>query len=408
MSDLVSRFLEYVKINTRSEEGSEENPSTKVQFDLAEKLAAQLKELGLKDAGVDKHCYVTATLEANMDKKVPVIGFLAHLDTSPDVSGEGVKPKIVENYDGKDIVLNRKENIILSPESFPELKNYIGDTLITSDGTTLLGADDKAGIAEIMTAAEHLVRNPDIKHGTIKIAFTPDEEIGKGTDHFDVKKFGADFAYTLDGGKLGELEFENFNAAKAVITVKGRNIHPGYAKNRMVNSALIAMEYNSMLPVEQTPFYTEKREGFFHLISVAGDVEETKLSYLVRDHDMEKFEAKKELARGIGDFLNQKHGEGRVDVHLEDQYLNMREKLEPVMHIVETAEKAMIDSGIKPIKAPIRGGTDGARLSYMGLPTPNLFAGGHNFHSRFEYVPVRAMEKAVEVVLRIIELYAAR
>jgi len=408
MSDLVSRFLEYVKINTISDEESNESPSTKIQFDLANKLVDELNALGLEDVGVDENCYVTATLPGNTDKEIPVIGFVAHLDTSPDVSGEDVKPKIVENYDGKEIVLNAEKNITLSPESFPELKDYIGDTIITTDGTTLLGADDKAGIAEIMSAMEHLTKNPDIKHGTIKIGFTPDEEIGKGTDHFDVKKFGADFAYTLDGGKVGELEFENFNAAKATITVKGRNIHPGYAKNSMINSTIIAMEFNSMLPVNQTPFYTEKREGFFHLTKIAGEVEETKLVYIVRDHDMEKFNTKKELAEKVGDFLNHKYGEGTVTVDLEEQYLNMREKIEPVMHIVDSAEKAMIDVGINPIKVPIRGGTDGARLSYMGLPTPNLFAGGHNFHSRFEYVPVKSMEKAVEVILRIIAIYTEK
>ena len=408
MSDLVSRFLEYVKINTISDEESNESPSTKIQFDLANKLVDELNALGLEDVGVDENCYVTATLPGNTDKEIPVIGFVAHLDTSPDVSGEDVKPKIVENYDGKEIVLNAEKNITLSPESFPELKDYIGDTIITTDGTTLLGADDKAGIAEIMSAMEHLTKNPDIKHGTIKIGFTPDEEIGKGTDHFDVKKFGADFAYTLDGGKVGELEFENFNAAKATITVKGRNIHPGYAKNSMINSTIIAMEFNSMLPVNQTPFYTEKREGFFHLMKIVGEVEKTKLVYIVRDHDMEKFNTKKKLAEKIGDFLNHKYGEGTVTVDLEEQYLNMREKIEPVMHIVDSAEKAMIDVGINPIKVPIRGGTDGARLSYMGLPTPNLFAGGHNFHSRFEYVPVKSMEKAVEVILRIIAIYTEK
>ncbi|MCD6379009.1 peptidase T, partial [bacterium] len=319
MSELVDKFLEYVKINTISNEDSKESPSTKFQFVLAEKLVNELQTLGLEDVGIDKHCYVTATLPGNIDKEIPVIGFLAHLDTSPEVSGSGVTPQIIEDYDGNEIVLNAEENIVLSPEDFPDLKNYIGETLITTDGTTLLGADDKAGIAEIMSALEHLVKNPDIKHGTIKIGFTPDEEIGEGTDHFDVKKFGADFAYTLDGGKLGELEFENFNAAKATITVKGRNIHPGYAKDKMINSTIIAMEFNSMLPVNQTPFYTEKREGFFHLIKMNGEVEETELIYIVRDHDMEKFKAKNELVKKIGDFLNHKYGEGTVNVNLEEQ-----------------------------------------------------------------------------------------
>ncbi len=408
MSEVINRFLEYVKIDTKSDEESKSSPSTEVQFDLANKLVEELKGLGLEDASVDENCYVMATLPSNLDKESTVIGFIAHMDTSPDMSGTDVKPQFVEDYDGKDIVLNKKENIVLSPDSFPELLGYVGQTLITTDGTTLLGADDKAGIAEIVTAIEHLVKNPDIKHGTIKIAFTPDEEIGRGTEHFDVKKFGAELAYTLDGGQIGELEFENFNAAKLTVKVKGLNVHPGYAKNKMVNSMLIAMEYNSMLPVNQTPFYTEKYEGFFHMASVKGEVEETVMTYIVRDHDMAKFKEKQELAEKIGEFLNHKHGEGTVEVELTEQYLNMREKIEPVMHIVETAEQAMKNVGVEPKKTPIRGGTDGSKLSYMGLPTPNLFTGGHNYHGRFEYIPVESMEKAVKVILEIIDLYATR
>jgi tripeptide aminopeptidase len=405
MKDVVERFLEYVRIDTRSDEDSDTNPSTEKQFDLAKRLVEELKGLGLEDASVDEKCYVMATLPSNIDTDCPVIGFIAHLDTSPEISGEGVSPQMVENYDGGDIRLNGET--VLSPSDFPELSFYEGQTLITTDGTTLLGADDKAGIAEIMTALEYLSENPDVGHGTIKVAFTPDEEIGRGADHFDVEKFSADLAYTLDGGRVGELEFENFNAAKATVKVKGRNVHPGYAKNKMINSMIIAMEFNSMLPVSETPFYTEKYEGFYHLTNMSGDVENSKLVYIVRDHDMKKFNEKKELVGKIAAFLNEKHGEGTVEVELVDQYFNMREKIEPVMHVVETAEKAMLAVGVEPRKTPIRGGTDGARLSYMGLPTPNIFTGGHNYHGRFEYIPVESMKKAVEVVLKIVELYAA-
>ncbi len=405
MKDLVERFLDYVSIDTRSDEDSESNPSTEIQFDLAKKLVKELKALGLEDAAVDDKGYVMATLPANVDRKIPVLGFIAHLDTSPDITGTDVKPNIVKDYGGGDIVLNKAENIVLSPEQFPELEDYRGQTIITTDGTTLLGADDKAGVAEIMSAVEHLVENPGIEHGTIKIAFTPDEEIGRGADHFDVEKFGAEYAYTLDGGAIGEIEFENFNAAKLVVTVAGRNVHPGYAKNKMINSMIIAMEYNSLLPPAETPFHTDHYEGFFHLTSVKGDVEKTVLSYLVRDHDMEKFKARKSFAESAGSFLDKKYGEGTVSVELTDQYFNMREKIEPVMHVVEKAEDAMIAAGVEPKRTPIRGGTDGARLSYMGLPTPNIFTGGHNFHGRFEYIPVESMHKAVDVVLGIIALY---
>lgn len=406
MKKVVERFLNYVAIDTKSEYDSPDFPSSKKQFELANLLVKELNELGLKDVSVDENCYVMATLPSNTDKKVPTIGFIAHMDTSPDMSGENVKPKIVENYDGGDIILNEKNNIVLSPKDFPELKEYIGQTLITTDGTTLLGADDKAGIAEIMTAIEYLVNNPQIEHGDIKVAFTPDEEVGRGADHFNVEKFNADFAYTVDGGRLGELEYENFNAAGVKLTIKGRNVHPGSAKNKMINSIEIAMELNSMLPENQKPKYTEGYEGFFLLSSLNGDVEETKASYIIRDHFKDKFEEKKALMQKVVDFLNAKYGEGTVHVEIKDQYYNMKEKIEPVMHIVDTAKKAMEELGITPLITPVRGGTDGARLSYMGLPCPNLFTGGHNYHGKYEFIPTESMEKAVEVILKIVELYS--
>ncbi|SCG82301.1 tripeptide aminopeptidase [Proteiniborus sp. DW1] len=406
MKKVVDRFLNYVAIDTKSEYDSQDFPSSKKQFELANLLVKELNELGLKDVSVDENCYVMATLPSNTDKKVPTIGFIAHMDTSPDMSGENVKPKIVENYDGGDIILNKENNIVLSPKDFPELKEYIGKTLITTDGTTLLGADDKAGIAEIMTAIEYLVNNPQIEHGDIKVAFTPDEEVGRGADYFDVKKFNADFAYTVDGGRLGELEYENFNAAGVKLTIKGRNVHPGSAKNKMINSMEIAMELNSMLPENQKPKYTEGYEGFFLLSSLNGDVEETKASYIIRDHFRDKFEEKKGLMQKVVDFLNAKYGEGTVHLEIKDQYYNMKEKIEPVMHIVDTAKRAMEELGITPLITPVRGGTDGARLSYMGLPCPNLFTGGHNYHGKYEFIPVESMEKAVEVILKIIELYS--
>lgn len=405
MKKVVDRFLNYVAIDTKSEYDSPDFPSSKKQFELANLLVKELNELGLKDVSVDENCYVMATLPANTDKKAPTIGFIAHMDTSPDMSGKNVNPKIVENYDGEDIVLNKENNIVLSPKDFPELKEYIGKTLITTDGTTLLGADDKAGIAEIMTAMEHLVNNPQIKHGDIKVAFTPDEEVGRGADHFDVEKFNADFAYTVDGGRLGELEYENFNAAGVKLVIKGRNVHPGSSKNKMINSIEIAMELNSMLPENQKPKYTEGYEGFFLLSSLNGDVEETKASYIIRDHFKDKFEEKKALMQKVVDFLNAKYGEGTVHVEIKDQYYNMKEKIEPVMHIVDTARKAMEELNITPVITPVRGGTDGARLSYMGLPCPNLFTGGHNYHGKYEFIPTESMEKAVEVILKIIELY---
>jgi tripeptide aminopeptidase len=404
MENLLNRFLSYVKIDTESNPASESTPSTQKQFNLAKKLVEELKSLGLSDADVDEKCYVMATLPANIDKKTSVIGFIAHMDTTPDFTGANVNPRIIENYEGNDIVLNEQSQIIMSVEDFPELKNYIGQTLITTDGTTLLGADDKAGVAEIMTMLEILHKNPDIKHGTIKVAFTPDEEIGRGADHFDVEKFAADFAYTLDGGPLGELEFENFNAAGATITITGRNVHPGTAKNQMINSQHLAMEFNSMLPVVERPEHTEKYEGFFHLLSFNGDVERTEMYYIVRDHNFEKFEQKKQLMLNIADFMNKKYGRQLVKVELKDQYFNMRKIIEQRMEIVDLAQKAMEEVGIEPNIKAIRGGTDGSKLSFMGLPTPNIFTGGHNFHGRFEYIPLQSMQKAVQVLLKIIEL----
>ncbi len=403
---VLEKFLRYVKIDTQSADESKTFPSTEKQFDLAKILEKELLALKLKDVKLDKNCYLTATLPSNTDKKIPTIGFISHLDTALDMPGKNVNPQIIEEYDGKDIILN--PDTILSTKDFPELKNYIGQKLITTDGTTLLGADDKAGIAEIMTAIEYLVENSDIKHGEIKIAFTPDEEIGHGTDHFDVKAFGADYAYTIDGGEIGELEFENFNAAMARIKIKGRNVHPGTAKNKMINSTLIAFELNQMLPVNQRPEYTENYEGFFLLIKLDGSVEETSLIYIIRDHDMNKFLAKKELITNCVEVLNKKYGEGTVLMDLNDQYFNMREKIEPVFHIIDIAKQAMIEVGVTPIIKPIRGGTDGSKLSFMGLPTPNIFTGGHNFHGKYEFIPVNSMKKAVEVILKIIVLYTKK
>mgnify|MGYP001013392869 CR=1 FL=1 len=405
--DILERFFRYIKIDTKSDESSESFPSTKKQYDLLNLLKAELTALGLK-ADIDEHGYVMATLPANTDKKIPVLGFVAHVDTSPDMSGENVNPQIWKNYDGGSIVINKELNLVLSPELFPEMLEYKGDTIITTDGTTLLGADDKAGITEIMTAVKYLVEHPEIKHGEIKIGFTPDEEIGRGVDFFDVKKFGAEFAYTMDGGGVGELEYENFNAAKLTVSIQGRNVHPGYAKDKMLNSMLIAMEYNALLPVNMRPEYTEHYDGFFHLIAMNGTVENSTITYIVRDHDRAKFEAKKKTAVECADFLNKRYGEGVVKAELKDQYFNMREKVEPVYHIVEIAEKAMVELGIEPKVVPIRGGTDGARLSFMGLPCPNIFAGGLNFHGKFEYVPLESMEKATKVILKVIELYTQR
>ena len=406
--EILERFLKYIKIDTQSNEDSQECPSTAKQFDLAKVLRDELLAMGLEDVVLDDNCYLMATLSANTDKKIPVIGFIAHMDTSPDMPGVNVNPQILQNYDGKDIVLNKEKNIILNIKEFPELLEYIGQTLITTDGNTLLGADDKAGIAEIITAVKYLIDHPEIKHGTIKIGFTPDEEIGRGVDKFDVKKFNAEFAYTLDGGGIGELEYENFNAAHAKVIFNGRNIHPGYAKNKMINAMILAMEFNGMLPVNERPEFTQDYEGFYHLIKMEGSVENASIQYIIRDHDRAKFEAKKVFIRQMVDYMNKKYRENTVVLELKDQYFNMREQIEKTFHVVETARKAMEQVGVIPKVVPIRGGTDGARLSYMDLPCPNIFAGGHNFHGKMEYVPVESMVKAVDVILKIIELHSAK
>jgi tripeptide aminopeptidase len=407
MSDKVlEKFLRYIKMDTQSNEDSPTCPSTSKQMDLAKVLFSELKEMNLSGISLDENCYIMATLPKNTEKNIPKIGFIAHMDTSPDVSGADIKPNILDKYDGGDIILNKENNIILSPKEFPELKSYVGQTLITTDGLTLLGADDKAGIAEIMTAIEYLVNNPQIKHGDIKIGFTPDEEIGRGVDHFDVKKFNADFAYTMDGGAIGELEYENFNAAKAVIKINGRNVHPGYSKNKMYNAILIAMELNSLLPVNERPEFTQDYEGFYHITKMNGVVERATMEYIIRDHDKVKFEQKKDFIRNVVEFLNRKYPNGTVVLELKDQYFNMKEQVQPVIHIIETAKKAMELVGVVPKVVPIRGGTDGARLSYMDLPCPNIFAGGHNFHGRLEFVPLESMKKAVEVILKIVQLYS--
>ncbi len=406
MEKLVERFLKYVKINTQSDEKIDHCPTNPVELEFAKELTGELKELGLKDVEVDENGYLMATLPSNTKKAVPAIGFIAHLDTSPDFTGENVNPKIWENYFGKNLVLNEKKNISLSPREFPALNHYIGQPIITSDGTTLLGADNKAGIAEIITAMEYLINHPEIKHGKIRIAFTPDEEIGRGADKFNVKKFGVDFAYTIDGGPIGELEYENFNAARAKINIQGLNVHPGTAKHRMKNSMLLALELERMLPQNEKPEYTEEYEGFYHLTEFNGTVDSTNISYIIRDHDKEEFARKKNLLIKIVDHLNLKYGAGTIKLTLVDQYYNMREKIEPVFHIIELALNAMKEAGVTPKVKPIRGGTDGARLSYMGLPCPNIFSGGHNFHSRYEYIPIRSMEKAVQVIVKITELNA--
>ena len=406
MEELVKRFIEYVKVNTQSDENSKTTPSTEGQMVLAKKLSKELKDIGLKDIMVDENGYLMATLPANITKQVPVVGFIAHLDTSPDSSGENVQPQVIENYYGNNIILNKKKNIALSPIEFSSLNKYIGQSLITTDGQTLLGADNKAGVAEIVTAMEYLIKHPKIKHGPLRIAFTPDEEIGRGADKFDINKFNADFAYTVDGGGLGEIEYENFNAAKAKITIQGLNVHPGSAKNKMKNSMLIAMELNSMLPGHQTPEHTENYEGFYHLTDFQGTVESTTISYIIRDHDKEEFNKKKDLMIKVVDHLNIKYGPRTVKIIMVDQYYNMREKILSSFHVVELAIKAMKDLGINSKVIPIRGGTDGAKLSFMGLPCPNLFTGGHNFHSRFEYIPVKSMEKAVLTIVKIAELNA--
>ncbi len=402
---LVERFLKYVKIDTQSNEESTTCPSTEKQFDLAKVIIEDLKEIGMSDISMDENGYIMATLPSNIDKEVPTVGFIAHMDTAPDYSGKDVKPRIVENYDGGEIILNEAQNTVMSPVDFPELPNYKGQDLIVTDGTTLLGADNKAGIAEILEAMDYLVKHPEIKHGEIKVGFTPDEEIGRGANLFNVEKFGAKYAYTIDGGEIGELEYENFNAATATIKINGRNIHPGTAKNKMINSAIIGMELNAMLPSDQRPEHTEKYEGFFLLINMSGTVENTSMTYIIRDHDREKFAVKKELMENTAEYLNKKYGAGCVELEIKDSYFNMREKIEPVMEVVEIAKKSMEEAGVTPIIKPIRGGTDGARLSYMGLPCPNIFTGGHNFHGKFEYIPVQSMKKSVEVIVKVVENY---
>ena len=406
--DIIKRFVSYVTVDTESDPNSDTTPSTKKQWDLANALVQELQNIGMQDVSIDQNAYIMATLPSNVDHDVPTIGFISHFDTSPDFTGANVNPQIVERYDGKDIVLNEAENIVLSPDYFEDLLLYKGQTLITTDGTTLLGADDKAGICEIISAMEYLIKNPQIKHGTIKVGFTPDEEIGRGAHKFDVEKFGADWAYTMDGSQIGELEYENFNAAGVVVKVKGKIVHPGYAKGKMVNSMYIATEFINSLPRLETPEHTEGYQGFFHLYSVKGEVEETVLEYIIRDHDKEHFEARKEVMQNLTDELNQQYEREVVTIEIKDQYFNMKEKVEPVMHIVDIAEEAMKQLDIKPLIKAIRGGTDGSQLSYMGLPCPNIFAGGHNFHGRYEYVPVESMIKATEVICKIAELTAEK
>ena len=406
--DIIKRFVSYVTVDTESDPNSDTTPSTKKQWDLANALVQELQNIGMQDVSIDQNAYIMATLPSNVDHDVPTIGFISHFDTSPDFTGANVNPQIVERYDGKDIVLNEAENIVLSPDYFEDLLLYKGQTLITTDGTTLLGADDKAGICEIISAMEYLIKNPQIKHGTIKVGFTPDEEIGRGAHKFDVEKFGADWAYTMDGSQIGELEYENFNAAGAIVKVKGKIVHPGYAKGKMVNSMYIATEFINSLPRLETPEHTEGYQGFFHLYSIKGEVEETVLEYIIRDHDKEHFEARKEVMQNLTDELNQQYEREVVTIEIKDQYFNMKEKVEPVMHIVDIAEEAMKQLDIKPLIKAIRGGTDGSQLSYMGLPCPNIFAGGHNFHGRYEYVPVESMIKATEVICKIAELTAEK
>lgn len=403
---IIDRFISYVTVDTESDPKSNTTPSTKKQWDLANALVDELKAIGLSDVTIDDNAYIMATLPSNVNHDVPTIGFISHFDTSPDFTGANVKPQIIENYDGKDIVLNEAEDIILSPNYFEDLLLYKGQTLITTDGTTLLGADDKAGICEIVSAMEYLLQHPEIKHGTIRIGFTPDEEIGRGAHKFDVEKFGADWAYTMDGSQVGELEYENFNAAGAVVKVKGKIVHPGYARGKMINSMYIATEFINSLPRLETPEHTEDYQGFFHLHNIIGSVDETVLQYIIRDHNKGHFEARKEVMKNLTDELNEQYEREAISIEITDQYFNMKEKVEPVMHIVDIAEEAMKQLDIKPLIKPIRGGTDGSQLSYMGLPCPNIFAGGHNFHGRYEYVPVESIIKATEVICKIAELTA--
>ena len=404
MPTVRDRFIQYARIQTTSDRNAESFPSTAGQFDLARVLEKELLDLGLEEVNLDENCYLMATLPANTEKALPVIGFIAHMDTSPDMSGENVNPQVIEKYDGEEIILNEALNVRINPTEFSEIRKYVGEELITTDGTTLLGADDKAGIAAIVTAMEYLVKHPEIKHGKIRIGFTPDEEIGHGADRFDVAKFGAEFAYTVDGGEVGELEYETFNAAQAVVTIHGQNVHPGVAKNKMINSILLGMEFNAILPVNERPEYTEGREGFFHLLMMEGTVEKTTLAYIIRDHDQARFEKRKQIMLDAAALLNRRLEQEHIAVEITDQYYNMREKIEPVFKIVELARDAMISLDIPPIIVPVRGGTDGSRLSFMGLPTPNLFTGGLYGHGRFEILPTRSLERSVDVILRIIEM----
>ncbi len=403
--DIVDRFIKYARIDTQSDENSTQTPSTRKQFNLAKEVEKEAFEMGLVDISLDNNCYFMATLQANTREKVPVIGFIAHFDTSPDMSGTDVNPRIVKEYDGKDIVLNAEQEVILSPYEFPELLSHVGEDIIVTDGTTLLGADDKAGIAAIMNAMQYLIDHPEIKHGKIRIGFTPDEEIGRGADKFDVQKFGAEWAYTIDGSEVGELEYENFNAAAAKVKIQGRNVHPGYAKNKMVNALHLANELAAMLPEDERPEHTEGYEGFFHLISLGGTVDEAEIAYIIRDHDREKFEQRKQLIEDAVARMNRKYGD-RLTLEMNDQYYNMREKVEPVTHVIDYAYRAMEAVGVKPNIKPIRGGTDGSKLSFMGLPCPNIFAGGMNFHGRYEFLPIPSMKKSSEVIVKIAELVA--
>ncbi len=405
MEKIIDRFLRYVAVDTQSNEESETQPSAAKEWNLLKMLRDELQALGVT-VNLDEYGYVMATIPSNIDKPVPAVGFIAHVDTAPDASGENVKPQIIPNYDGGAIDLKGVPGLRLMPEEFPEMLHYVGQTLITTDGTTLLGADDKAGVAEIMHAVQYMVEHPEFKHGPVKVGFTPDEEIGRGVVKFDVKRFGADFAYTMDGGEIGELEFENFNAASAKIHIQGRNVHPGSAKGKMRNAILIGQELNGLLPVEQRPEYTEGYEGFFHIISFKGTVENADFAYIIRDHDRTKFEAKKKLIAQVVDFINVKYGAGTATLEMRDQYYNMREQVEPHYHIIDKAVKAMEMAGIKAKIQPIRGGTDGANLSFKGLPCPNIFAGGLNFHGKMEFVPLESIEKASEVILNIITLFA--
>ncbi|MBP1677204.1 MAG: peptidase [Bacteroidetes bacterium] len=405
---LTERFLKYVSFTTTSDDNTKMTPSTPGQMVFAQYLVEELKSIGLTEVDLDKNGYVMATLAANTDKPIPTIGFIAHMDTSPDMSGKNVKPRIVQNYDGNDILLNEEKVIVLETEKFPEILQYKGQDIIVTDGTTLLGADDKAGLAEIVTAMEYLIMHPEIKHGKIRIGFTPDEEIGQGADHFDVAKFGAEWAYTIDGGEIGELEYENFNAAGAKITFNGINVHPGYAKHKMLNSMRVANQFANMLPRHETPEHTEGYEGFYHLVGMEGTVEKSSLSYIIRDHDRDRFERRKKEMQHLVNKINAEFGENTASLELRDQYYNMREKVEPVIHVVDLAFEAMEAAGVKPNVKPIRGGTDGARLSFEGLPCPNIFAGGHNFHGRFEYVPIQSMEKSMQVIIKIAEILGSR